>query len=167
MSQAKDRLQDVDHAANILLARVITETDMRGTHSSREAKSVVDRKSWEVDVIFGAVDDISSVMFLDVFGREGVVVDLAMNRMVFCTLVGKCLEKGAAPGPRATKDDYRVRRQSKGTEYNIGWKTDARSISPGRTTPSNPSRRLRSGGLRNVLNFSRKTLGSKREPSVG
>lgn len=92
---------------------------MWSTHSSGEAKSVVDRKSWEVNVIFGAVDDISTVMLLDVFGREGVVVDLTVNRMIFCTLVGKRLEEGTAPGPRATKDNYNERCQSKGSGYDI------------------------------------------------
>lgn len=57
-----------------------------------------------MDVIFGTVLDIASVVFGDVRRGERVVVDGALDRVIAFAVIGKGLEKRGAAGTRTPED---------------------------------------------------------------
>jgi hypothetical protein len=118
-----------------------------------------------MNIIFGAVSDVSAEVLGNVLWSERVIVHFTLHEMIFCALIGKRFQKRAAPRAGASQDNWRAkleRSNSVGCEN----KDYGRSISPGRSTPSNPVRMSRKGGWRIVRKFSRMILGLKNESKV-
>lgn len=58
-----------------------------------------------MDVILGAVYDITTVSFFNFFGGERVVEDITKNIVVVSAVVGKRFQKGTASRTRTTQDN--------------------------------------------------------------
>ncbi len=77
------------------------------TRGARAAAAKERVSPTEVDVVFWAIQDIATEMFLEVVGGDGVVVDVARNSVVLRAMIGERLQKRAADRPWASQDDYR------------------------------------------------------------
>ncbi len=73
----------------------------------RQKRGFRQPKATEVDVVFWAIQDIATEMFLEVVGGDGVVVDVARNSVVLLAMIGERLQKRGAARPWASQDDYR------------------------------------------------------------
>lgn len=120
-------------------------------HPSCKLQCFPDFQRREVNIFFGAVYDITTVPFVDIFRGQRVVENISLNVVVLSAMVGERFQKGAASRTRTTEDNcvsFRVsaRMESENKAY-------IRSISPGRTTPSKSEMMLRSGGWRKVSTY--------------
>jgi hypothetical protein len=71
---------------------MILETVMGCTHLGRKPQGLIDRESREMNVILGAINDISTEFLGDLLGGKRVIVDLPFDEMIFCALIGKRLQ---------------------------------------------------------------------------
>ena len=58
-----------------------------------------------MDVILGAVYDIATIPFLDLFRGERVVENISLNIIVVSAVVGERFKKGTASGTGTAQDD--------------------------------------------------------------
>jgi hypothetical protein len=60
-----------------------------------------------MDVVFWAVLDVSAEMVADVLGRERIVMDVALDGVVFGALIGQGFQQCGAARARATEYHWR------------------------------------------------------------
>ena len=82
MAQTKDGLQSFDEQLHMSIARHSIQARAGRPSASSEAEGLVDSKSGEVNVVFGAILYISAEMVVDIFGGQRVVVDVAFDVVV-------------------------------------------------------------------------------------
>ena len=60
----------------------------RGTHARGKFQRFTDFERWEMNVILGAVYDIPTITFVDLFGDERVVENISKNIVIVSAVVG-------------------------------------------------------------------------------
>ncbi len=106
MSQTKNSGEHFGGVVGEILAGPI-DADPGCTRGRGKREGFANRKRREVDVVFWTIQDIATEMFLEVVGGDGVVVDVARNRVVLLAMIGERLQKRGAARPWASQDDYR------------------------------------------------------------
>lgn len=105
MAETKDSGNNVGGHLVVLLTAVSVKSVLRCAGLGSETEGLANRQGWEVDVIFRAVLHVSTVVFLDLLGRERVIVAFALDGVVFVRLVGECAEESRTTGSRASQYD--------------------------------------------------------------
>ena len=62
-----------------------------------------------MDVVFRAILHIATKVFVDVFGRQGVVVYGSLDGVVIGAVIGEDLEEAGTTCPWPSKDNYAFR----------------------------------------------------------
>jgi hypothetical protein len=88
MSQSKNRRVHIRNNVHEILPRPAVDPCVRCTAGCGEFDGLLDGEGGEVDVVFRAVLDVTSVVRGDGVGGEGVVGDGAVEGVVFGALVG-------------------------------------------------------------------------------
>lgn len=90
MTETKDGCQDINNRLDVIIATMAADTSMLGWGSGlgSEAKGLFDSQGREVDVIFGTVLNISTIMLSDSLWGQRVIVDVARNAVVFVPVIG-------------------------------------------------------------------------------
>lgn len=83
MSKTKDGGEDFRHQSNVTLARHALDPRSGGTCGRREADGLLDGKGREVDIVFRAILNIATIVFIDVLRSVGVIVHGTVNGVVF------------------------------------------------------------------------------------
>jgi len=96
MAKTKHSLENSRDLLCVILPRTYQPVARR-SGCGRKFKRLVDRQCREVDIVFWAVLDVSSEMFLQIFGGKRVVVDGSLNRVVLLPLVGESFQESTAP----------------------------------------------------------------------
>lgn len=91
MPKTEDRFQTIYEQAYELFTRLSVHSYVRSSHLCGEAKRLVDRKRGEMDIVLVTVKDVAAVMFLDLSGRERIVVNFPFDGAILVALVGECL----------------------------------------------------------------------------
>lgn len=95
MAQTKDRCQHAGKQIGELFTR-LAPARSRCTCRCSEGQCFADGERGEMDVVFGAVLDVASEVFVKLLRGDRVVVYIAVDGVVFLPLIGKCFEEGAA-----------------------------------------------------------------------
>ena len=104
MAQTKDGLQSFDEQLHMSIARHSIQARARRSSASSEAEGLVDSKSGEVNVVFGAILHVSAVVPLDLLRGEGVVPNFTFNRVEILPLICEDFQQCAASGAWASED---------------------------------------------------------------
>ena len=87
MTQTEYGLEHLGDLTDMLLARHAGEAVLRRAHLGRETERLVDLESGEVDIVLLAVNDIATMVSLDLRGRKRVVVNGAFDTVVLLALI--------------------------------------------------------------------------------
>ena len=87
MTQTKYDLECLNDLTDVFLTRHAGEAVLRRAHLGRETERLVDFESGEVDIVLLAVNDIATMVSLDLRGRERGVVNGAFDTVVLLALV--------------------------------------------------------------------------------
>ena len=136
MFNAKNAHERFCYMYGVCRSRLIVCSVARSPHHRGKLQRFPNFERWEVDVILGAVYDITTVPFLDFFGGERVVENISLNIIVISAMVGEHFEKGTASGTWATQNNcFKFTRVSQGENGNrgirtehIAWKYDALEV---------------------------------------
>ena len=104
MSETKNGGDDVDDLAVVLLAGVVINAVVRSTCLRGEGERLLYSQRWKMDVVLRAVLDVSAVVFVDLLRREGMIMDVALDRMVFVPVISQDAQKGTAARSWASQD---------------------------------------------------------------
>ena len=105
MPKPEHRFEDLGYPGDVLLPRYTVQARLWGPCLCREAKSLVDCEGGEMDIVFRAVLHVTTVMRLDLFGRERIVPHFSLNLMVFLPLICQCFKQRAAPRSGASENN--------------------------------------------------------------
>ena len=105
MFKTKHSRKDIDHEANIFLSRSVAQARRRRPGRCGELEGLVYGESREMNIVFGAILNVATEMLVDLFRREGIVMDCALDVVELCPLICEGLEECGAAGTRSAKDD--------------------------------------------------------------
>lgn len=89
MAQTKRRSIDLGHSLFVGRSIGIADTILRGSHSSRKLQCLVYCEGWKMNVVLWVVLDVSAEVVFDLSGRQRIIIDRSVDRVIRFVLVGK------------------------------------------------------------------------------
>ena len=105
MTKTEDGGEDVGDFLDKLVPSLTICSRMWGTSLGYEPDRFLDGQGGEVNVVFGGVLNVATVVSSDIFWSEGIVVDVTLDVVVSIALVRKHLEERCTSGSWATQHD--------------------------------------------------------------
>lgn len=103
--EAKHGLEDVRHNIHMASPCRRIELAVGRAGDRRELEGLLDGQSGEVEVVLGAVLDVTAAVLLDVPVRHRVVVHVTLDRVVVAPLIRERPQQRRAPRPWSSQDN--------------------------------------------------------------
>lgn len=116
MMQSKDSNQNVDDIAIELIAGLITKPRMWRAGFDCEGQRLFNRECRKMNVVFGTVDNIASILLFYFLGSERVIPHFSFNSVIFLPLICECLQECAAARTRAPQNNWGESEQAQMSE---------------------------------------------------